>query len=165
MQHLETEGLDKMEVAVTGLEAEGLCGLLRGVVAHSSLSTSSPPPKKTCCTPFSFISHPPPQEPKEPEASGPAEQALELTSLTAPLVSEGEIPANMQPLCIQLGGVKRVYRCQVEGCKEGPSTFQATICAHVCKVHLGVGLVCPLCNKSFFNPDTFRCHKKGHLNL
>ena len=78
----------------------------------------------------------------EPEASVPIEQASESTSSTAPSV-EREIPANMQPLHIQLGGIKKVYQCQVEGCREGPSTSQATICAHVFKVHLGVGLVCP----------------------
>ena len=60
------------------------------------------------------------------------------------------------------GGTKRVYQCQVEGCKEGPSTSRAAICAHVRKVHLGVGLVCPLCSKSFFNQDIFRYHKKTH---
>ena len=85
-QHLETEGLEKMEVEVTGSEAEGLYGLLRGAVAHPSLSTSSPPPKKTCCAPFFFISHLPPQESKELEVSVSAEQALESTSSTAPSV-------------------------------------------------------------------------------
>ena len=159
------EGLEKMEASVTGSEAEGLYGLLRGAVSHSSLPTSSSPPKKSCLAPFSAISHLPPQESKEPEASVPVAQALESTSSTAPSVLEGEIPANMPPLCIQLGSIKTVYRCQVEGCREGPSTSHATISAHMCRVHLGVGLVCPLCNKSFFNPDTFRCHKKSHVNL
>ena len=108
-QHLETEGLEKMEVVVTGSEAEGLYGHLRGAVAHSSLSTSSPPPKKTCHALFCFISHLPPQEPKEPEASVSAEQAPESTSSTAPSVLEGEIPAEMQLLCIQLGGASRGF--------------------------------------------------------
>ena len=150
-----------MEKAVTGSEAKCFYGLLRGAVLHSSLPTSSPPPKKTCCAPSFTISHLPPQESKEPEASALAEQALESASLTVPPVLEEEIPANMQPFCIQLGSIKRVYRCQVEGCREGPSTSHATICAHVWRVHLGVGLECPLCNKSFFNPDTFRHHKKS----
>ena len=150
-----------MEVAVTGSEAEGFYGLLRGAGLHSSLPTSSPPPKKICHAPSSTISHPPPQESKEPETSVPAEQALESAPLTP--VLEEEIPAHMQPLHIQLGGIKSVYRCQVVGCKEGPSTSHATICTHVHRVHLGVGLVCPLCNKSF-NPDIFRCHKKSHIN-
>ena len=129
------------------------------------LPTSSPPSKKTHHAPPSTISHLPPQESKEPEASVPAEQALDFTSSTAPSVLEEEIPAHMQPLCIQLGGIKRVYRCQVEGFKEGPSTSHATICVHVCRVQLGVGLVCPFYNKSFFNPETFRHHKKSHINL
>ena len=42
-QCLETEGLEKMEVAVTGSEVEGFYGLLKGAVLHSSLPTSSPP--------------------------------------------------------------------------------------------------------------------------
>ena len=120
-----------MEVAVTGSEAEGFYGLLRGAVSHSSLPTSSPPPKKTCHAPSSTISHPPPQESKESEASVPAEQALESASLTVPPALEEEIPVHMQPLCIQLGDIKKVYRCQAEGCKEGPSTSHATICAHM----------------------------------
>ena len=119
-QCLETEGLEKMEVVVIGSEAEGLYGLLRGAVAHSSLSTSSPPPKKTHHAPFSFIPHLPPQEPKEPKASIPTEQALESISSTAPSVGR-EIPANMQPFVISWG-CQEGYRCQVEGCREGPLT-------------------------------------------
>ena len=60
-----------MEAAVTGSEAEGFYGFLSGAVSHFSLSTSSPPPKKTCHAPSSTISHLPPQESKEPEASVP----------------------------------------------------------------------------------------------
>ena len=77
---------------------------------------------------------------------------------------EEAILAHMQPLRIQVGGIKRVYKCQVEDCKEGPSTSWATICAHIRKVHLGVRLVCPLCGKTFFNPDVLRHHKKTHVN-
>ena len=67
---------------------------------------SPTPPKKVYHTPSATISHPPPQESQEPKAPGPAEQRLESNSLTAPPVLEGEIPANMQPLCIQLGAVR-----------------------------------------------------------
>ena len=98
---------------MTGSEAEGFYGLLRGAVLHSSLSIPPPPLKKTHCTPSSTISHPPPQESREPEASVPPEQALESASLAVPPVLEEEIPVYRQPLCIQLGGIKRVYRCQV----------------------------------------------------
>ena len=75
---------------------------------------------------------------------------------------ESDILADMQPLRIQLGDAKQVYQCQVEGCKEGPSTSLAAICTHIRKVHVGVGLVCPLCSKTFFNLDIFRHHKKTH---
>ena len=60
-------------------------------------------------------------------------------------------------------GIKRVYKCWVEGCTEGLSTSHATICAHVHREHLGVWLACPSCNKTFFNLDTLRHHKKHHL--
>ena len=164
-QHLETEGLGKMEVAVVGSEVEGFYGLLRGAVSHPSTSSASPPHKKVCHTPSTTIPHLPPQESTGPEVSDPVGQAMESASPAVLPASEEVIPANMQPLHIQLGGIKQVYRCQVEGCREGPSTSHATICDHVCKVHLGVGLVCPSCRKSFFNPDTFWHHKKSHMNL
>ena len=64
------------------------------------------------------------------------------------------IPAHMISLHLQLGGIKRMYKCQVEGCMEGPSTSHAAICIHVHREHLGVGLACPSCAKTFFNSDT-----------
>ena len=53
-------------------------------------------------------------------------------------------------------GIKRVNKCQVKGCSEGPSTSCATICVHVHKDHLEVSLVCPSCCKTFFNLDALR---------
>ena len=75
-------------------------------MSHSSMSSAPPPHKKVCHTPSPTISHLLLQESKEPEAPGPAEQALESTSSSAPSVLEGEILANMQPLHIQLGGLQ-----------------------------------------------------------
>ena len=109
----------------------GFYGLLRGVISHSSMPTSSPPPKKAHHAPSATVSHLPPQESTGPEASAPAEQVLECASPSVPPAPEEEIPVHMQPLCIWLEGIKRVYRCQVEGCKEGPLTSHATICAHI----------------------------------
>ena len=142
-QHLETMGLEKLEVVVAGSEVEAFYGPLKGAILYSSVSSAPPPHKKVCHSPSATISHLPPQESEEPEVPGPAIQALESTSLTAPSVSEGEIPANMQPLHIQLGGIKHVYQCQVEGCREGPSTSHATICAYMQKAHLGWGWCAP----------------------
>ena len=136
-----------------------------------SLHVFSPiPPKKVCQTPSTIISHPPPQEPKGvvPKAFNPVtedvKQALEAVSPAVPEAPEAAILASMTPLHLQLGGIKRVYKCQVEGCSEGSSTSHATICAHVCIDHLGVGLACPSCDKTFFNPDTIRCHRKSHVS-
>ena len=160
---METEGWGKLREAVVGSEAEGFYGLLRGVTLCSHLLSSQPPVSQPHLSPDSPISHQPPQESTGPDVSGPAGQATMSALPVATPAPESDIPADMQPLRIQLGGAKRVYQCQVEGCKEGPSTSWAAICAHIMKVHLGVGLVSLLCSKTFFNPDIFRHHKKKKL--
>ena len=145
-----------------GSETEGFYGLLRGVTLCSCPLPSQPPLSCAC---LSYSSPAPQQSPQEsagPEFSGPVGPATVSASVAATPAPESNIPADMQPLRIQLGGTKRVYQCWVEGCKEGQSTSWAAICAHVRKVHLGVGLVCLLCSKSFFNPDVFQHHKKTH---
>ena len=159
-QQLETEGWGKLREAVMGSEVEGLYGLLRGVTSYSCLLTSQPPLSHAHLSPSSPAPQQSPQESAGPEVSGPVGSSTVSAPAAATPAPESDILADMQPLRIQLGGTKRVYQCQVEGCKEGPSTSQVAICAHVRKVHLGVGLVCLLCSKSFFNPDIFRCHKK-----
>ena len=162
-QHLEAEGWRKLGEAVAGSEVEGFYGFLRGVATHSLPLPSQPPPKKPCPAPSATTSQPTPQDPKGPEVSDPADQAAGPSFLAEPIAPEEAIPAHMQPLRVQVGGAKRVYKCWVEGCKEGPSTSQATISAHIRKVHLGLRLTCSLCGKTFFNLDTFRHHKKVHM--
>ena len=146
-----------------GSEVEGFYGLLRGVTLCSCPLPSQPPLSQSHLSPSSSATQQSPQESTGPEVSGPTGQAMVSTPVAATPAPEGDIPADMQPLRIQLGGAKQVYQCPVEGCKDGPSTSWAAICTHIRRVHLGVGLVCPLCSKSFFNPDVFRCHKK-HIN-
>ena len=161
---MEVEGWRKLGEAVAGSEAEGFYGFLRGVTTPSSPLSSPPLPKKPRPAPSSTISQPTPQDPKGPEAPDPAGQAAGPSSPAASIAPEEAIPAHMQPLRVQVGGTKRIYKCRVEGCKEGPSTSRATIVAHIRRVHLGVRLTCPLCGKNFFNSDAFRCHKKIHTS-
>ena len=163
-QQLETEGWGKMKEAVARSEAEGLYGLLRGVTSHFHPHPSQPPLKKPHYAPSATISQPLPQESTGPEVSDPASQATGPASPASPSAPEEAIPAHMQPLQIQVGGIKWVYKCWVEDCKEDPSTSWATICALIRKVHLGVRLVCSLCGKTFFSLDVLRCHKKTHVN-
>ena len=63
-QQLESEGLQKVEIAVAGSEAEGLYGLLGGALSHSSMSSAPPPPKRHCQAPTTTVSKPSPQESK-----------------------------------------------------------------------------------------------------
>ena len=148
-----------------GIQGRGFLWTLEGshlVFPLSSFTTSIIPCPPEPQFPSSPAPQQPPQETAGPEVSGPVGPATASAPAAAISVPEGDLLADMQPLRIQLGGTKRVYQCWVEGCKEGPSTSWAAICAHVRKVHLGVGLVCPLCSKSFYNPDVFRHHKKTH---
>ena len=160
-QQLETEGWGNIREAVAGSEAESIYGLLRGVTLYSHFLLSQPPLKRSCLTPSSSISQLPSQKSTGPEASDPAGQAMVSASPAATPAPQGDVPAHMQPLRIQVGGAKHVYQCWVEGCKESPSTSQAAICALVRRVHLGVRLVCSLHGKTFFNPDMLKCHKKS----
>ena len=162
------EGLGKIEAAVAGSEAEGLYRLLTEAISYSSMSSAPSSPKKWHHIPTATISKPPSQEPEEvaPEGSVPAVKVVELTlevpSSTASPALEVTIPAHMTPLHLQLGGIKRVYKCWVEGCSVGPSTSQATICVYVCRDQLGVRLACPSCAKAFLNSDALRHHRKIH---
>ena len=105
-QHLESCGLEKMEAAVAGSEVEGFYGLLRGAMSCSSISSAPPPPRKSATHHLPPSPIHPPQESQEPKASSPAEWAPESSSVTVPPVLEGGIPANMQPLHIQLGALR-----------------------------------------------------------
>ena len=161
-ERMEAEGWGKFREAVMGSEVEDLYGLLRGVTSSSCHLSSLSLPPRSRISPGPSASPQPPLESTEPKAMDPVGPATMPAPVAAVPATKGDIPADMQPLRIQLGGAKRVYQCRVEGCKEGPSTPHAAICSHIRRVHLGVGLVCPLCHKSFFNPDAFRCHKKKH---
>ena len=138
---MEAEGWGKLRESVTGSEVEGLYGLLRGVTSSSHHILSQPLPPQSCISPGPSISQQPSQESTEPKASDPVGPATVSAPVAATPARGGNILADMQTLRIQLGGTKRVYQCWVEGCEEGPSTSQAAICAHIRRVHLGVGLV------------------------
>ena len=156
------EGLKKIESAVAGSEEEGLYGLLRGAISHSSKSSIPPPHKKHCHTPTANIYKPPPQEPGEaaPEASVPAVREVPSSAVSQTLVVA--IPTHMAPLCLQLGVSRGSIHARVERCSEGPSTSHATICVHMCMHHLGLRLACPSCAKTFLNLDALRHHRKIH---
>ena len=105
-QQLETEGWGKMKEAVKGSDTDGLYGLLSGVTSYSHPLPSQPPLKKPCYVPSTTISQPPPQESIGPEVSDPTGQATGPASPAAPSTLEEAIPAHMQPLQIQVGGIK-----------------------------------------------------------
>ena len=102
-QQLETKGWGKLREAIIGSEAEGFYGLLRGVTLCSLPLPSQPPPSHACLSPSSPAPQPSPQECAEPEVSGPVGPATMSASEAATPAPESDIPADMQPLRIQLG--------------------------------------------------------------
>ena len=108
-QQLETEGQGKFREAVVGSEVEGFYGLLRGVTSCSHLLLSQPPLQRSHLDLSSSVSQQPPQESIGPEASDPVGQATVSAPPAATPAPEGNIPAHMQPLRIQLGGVLSGY--------------------------------------------------------
>ena len=107
-QHLGTEGLQKVEMAVAGSEAESLYSLLRKLyhIPHVLCPT---PSKRHHQAPTTTVSRLPPQEPREvkPEPSTPAAEgdimAQEVPSLAISQALEVAIPAHMTPLCLNKG--------------------------------------------------------------
>ena len=124
-QQLQTEGLQKIESAVAGLEAEGLYRLLRGAVSHSPVFSTPPQPKNTAMAPTATISHLPPQGSDEaaPEASTPVvegvESALEAHSSSVSKALEVAIPCHMAPLHLQLGASRGCTNAGLRGALRG----------------------------------------------
>ena len=166
-QWLEVEGLWKIESAVCGSEGDSFYRFLKRAVSHASGSPVQPPLKKHHPAPTVTVSHLPPQEPQRvvPKVSGfiaeKEKQALKVPSPASAETPEETIPAHMQPHHIQLWSIKRCIDARLKVIQRG---HQPHMPLSVHRVHLGLGLVCPSCGKSFFNTETLRHHKKSHLN-
>ena len=122
---LEAKGLQQIECAVAGLQAEVLYNLLIMAVAQPELPVSVGPPlskRKQIAT--AIISSLTAQE-SEAITTKPKE-SVSLSRggshLSIPQSKEEAIPAEMEALRINVGDTKWVYHCHVEGCTEGPST-------------------------------------------
>ena len=126
-QWLEVEGLQKIELAVAGSEAEDLYRFLRGALSDSSMSSAPPPLKKHCHVPTATISqlHPQESEGVESEASTPVvggiELVLETPSSAVSQALEVAIPTTWHPFAWSRGCQKGL-QMPGWGCSEGPST-------------------------------------------
>ena len=84
-----------MREAVAGSEAEGICGLLKGLASYPCPASSHPPIKKPHLSPSATITQSPLHESTGPEVSDPADQATGSTSSAATPAPEVDIPAHM----------------------------------------------------------------------
>ena len=118
-----------MEAAVTGSEAEGLYGLLRGQYHTPLYPHPHLLPKSLTMPPLPpFPIHPSGVQGTRSLSSCRAGTGIYL--FNCPFSFRGRDPCQHATPSYSVGGIKRVYRCQVEGCKEGPSAPHATICVH-----------------------------------
>ena len=106
-EKMEAEGWGKLREAVTGSKAEGLYGLLRGVTSSSRHILSKPPPCQSRLSPGPSASPQPPQESTEPITSDPVGPATVPAPVDVTPATGDDIPVDMQPLHIQLGGTKK----------------------------------------------------------
>ena len=119
------EGLQKVQLAVAGSEAEGFYRVLMGAVLQLSMSSAPSPPKRHCHAPTATISKLPPQESKgvEPEASAPVVEgtglALEAPSSAVSQALEVTIPAHMTPLHLNVGEPKGCINVELRGAVSG----------------------------------------------
>ena len=116
-----------------GSQAEGLYDHLQGAVVQPELPVSVGPPlskrKQVATETISSLTA------QESEAITPKpKEGVSVQGgpyLSIPQSKEEAIPAEMEPLKINVGDTEWVYCCCVQGCTEGPSTSQAAICSHV----------------------------------
>ena len=137
---------------------------------ESSTSVGLPLPKRHRWVPTAMVSHLTAQE-TEAAALDPSVQKLEghirtrEPSLPCPQAQGGNIPTEMTPLHVNIEDAHWVYHCWVMGCPEGPSSSCATICPHVCHIHLGMKLSYPLCPITFLILMPSNGMAGGHLSL
>ena len=110
-------GVGKLREAILGSEVESFYGLLRGVTLCSHLLLAQPPLSWSHLSPGSPISQQPPQESTGPEVSGPAGQAPMSAPAAATPAPEGDIPADMQPVMIQLGAPNECINARLKVAK------------------------------------------------
>ena len=164
--HLEAEGFQQMEFAVVGSGAKGIYDLLQGAITQPdpSVSVGPPLPKRCKWVAFATVSSSTAQDyclrPHGFKAQGRHVRAGGLLSIHSSVQRVAAIPAEMAPLCINIGDTKQIYCCQVKGCPEGPLTSWDAICFLVYCAHLGNKLTCPSCTHTFFNTDTLQQHGK-----
>ena len=109
---LEVEGFQWIESALAGSGAEVLYDIIWSSLADPDLSYSMGPPlpKRQRWAAMATVASTTAQEPEDitprPEIG---------TSL-----SREEIPAEMEPLGINMGNIRWVYHCHAGGCTEGP---------------------------------------------
>ena len=174
---MEAKGLQKIESAVVGSEAEDFCSLLRRAISHTSISSIPPPPiKKLSCLNCLHLPAAPSgvwESDIQSLCSCDRRRGADTRSFHSysdeieigtgsPLSSctrssRGDYPCPHDTPSSATGDIKRVLQVPGEGLPWGAIQLpHAKICVHVCRDYLGVELACPSCNKTFFNPDVLR---------
>ena len=150
--------LEKMEVAVTGSEVEGFCGLLRGAVLHNH---PYPNPhlllRKLADAPSSTISHLHPF--RNPRNLKPlflqSRHWNHWNLFNCPFSFRGRDPCWHATPLYSVGGIKRVYKCLGWGLQGGPINLIVLPFALTCS---GYTWEWGWCAPSATNPSSILTH-------
>ena len=163
--HLEVAGLQKVELALSRSNVEGLYGLLQDVSSHTSFTSCPAPHQETLMGCHCCHSWAPPRVWKcwhrAPSICGwGGVQAQEAPSLAIPQALEVNIPANMTPLHPNVGATRGFISIELRSAVKDHPISHVAIYIHVHQAHLSVKLACPPCPQTFLNLDALRWHKK-----
>ena len=105
-EKMEAEGWEKFREAITGSEAEGLYGLLRGVTSSSRHIPSKPPPCRSRLSPGPSASPQPPQESTGPSTSDPVGPATVPAPVDVTPATGGTYRRTCNPFVFSWGALK-----------------------------------------------------------
>ena len=105
-ERMEAEGWGKLREAITGSEAEGLYGLLRGITSSFHPLPSTPLPFQPHISPSPSVHSQPPQEPTQPNTSDPVGPATMPAPVATTPATGDNIPVDLHPLEYNWGAPK-----------------------------------------------------------
>jgi hypothetical protein len=170
--HLKlAQGLEVVEAAVAHTPMRNMPGILRGL-GEKFGTTMTTPVKKEMKREQPEAPPPPTAGPsvvkKEPEEEGgfhvvgevelPQGAAGEsLPSLLAPVKLEPGVV--YEPITVRLGPKKYEYKCPL--CPVPLTTVSKNAMrGHINEIHMGIALLCSMCDFSCYNPDRLAAHEK-----
>ena len=136
--------LQKIKLMMPRSKAQDFCDIVEAARTLEPSTYGDPfLPQRQRIIPSATASDLPAQE----HVEGMPEQGASL--LPPPKHIAADIPADIAPICINVGDTQWVHCCLAEGCSEEPSTSHATQSVLMCTVPIWAQTCCAPCAQSF----------------